>query len=248
MNNFQEQLMAIKTKMDKEEIKDSKSIEAKEIVYSNNINKKITIDKTNYNNKEEKKQVKKGQLWYVDFGQRRGSLQSGVRPALVDSNDINNRFSNIINVYPLTSNMAKASNIPVHVTVEGFGLKEQSVILIEQDTPIDVRYQLLTYIGTVDELVLKKVEKARNIQRGILQEKSPLEKLPKYVQDDINETLQFIYSYEKVLGRSKTNNLNHLLSERSMLLDHLERICKDNGINYKDYYVEYTRERKISIG
>jgi hypothetical protein len=51
-----------------------------------------------------------------------------------------------------------------------------------------------------------------------------------------------------VLGRSKSNNLNHLLSERSMLLDHLERICKGNGINYKDYYVEYSRERKVSIG
>jgi mRNA-degrading endonuclease toxin of MazEF toxin-antitoxin module len=256
MLDFKEQLMAIKTEMNEKELTQKIKVEVKDLDVNKQIKQvKIEVNtndnKTSnnkINNKETRKEVKKGQLWYVDFGKRLGSLQSGIRPALIDSNDINNRFSNIINVYPLTSNIAKANNIPVHVVVDGFGLKEQSVILIEQDTPIDVRYQLLTSIGTVDELILKKVEKARNIQRGILQEKTPLEKLQTNLRKKIEEKLDDIYTYEKALYKAKNQTLiNNLLEQREAFLWSLQKFCEDNNLNYKDYYTMYNEQKEVIV-
>jgi mRNA-degrading endonuclease toxin of MazEF toxin-antitoxin module len=226
----------------------------------NNNEKCVVMDKINYNTDSKKtpnnsyengkaiRKVKRQEIWYVDLGKRNGSIQSNVRPFLITSNPVNNKYSTTVNGFPITSKINSKADIPVHVKISNCGLKEESLVLTEQITTIDIRYDLLGYVGTVDDIVMKQVDRARNIQLGDLVEKTPLERLSKEIQDEIHETLQFIYSYEKVLGRSKSNNLNHLLSERSMLLDHLERICKDNGINYKDYYVEYTRERKVSIG
>jgi hypothetical protein len=104
------------------------------------------------------------------------------------------------------------------------------------------------YVGTVDEVTMALVDKARNIQLGDLKEKTALEKLPQEIQEEIDEMLQYIYSYEKVLGKSKSDNLSHLLLEREMLLSNLEKLCNDNNINYKDYYIPYTKERNIAIG
>jgi mRNA interferase MazF len=147
---------------------------------------------------------KRGEIFLVNLGENEGSILNGIRPAVVVSNNMNNKHSTVIHVSPLTSSQTK-TDIPVHVKIStNCGLKEESIILTEQITTIDIRYGLLDYVGKIDEVTMKLVDKARNIQLGDMVEKSPLEKLPKYKQNEINETLQYIYSYEKVLGRSKT--------------------------------------------
>lgn len=205
----------------------------------------VTMNKINYTNKKDIRRPQRRELWYVNLGNPQGSLQKGIRPCLVDSNDVNNKYSNIINVYPLTSSMTKA-RIPVHIEIYGFGLKEESIILIEQGVPIDIRYQLIGYIGTVDDIVMKKVDKAREIQHGDLKPKTLLERLDVSLQNKINKQLEEIKNCEKIIASTKTQSLiDLLLKERSDLLYELQIYCEDNNLNYRNFYVMYQKEEEM---
>ena len=45
---------------------------------------------------------KRGDIYYVDFGEKDGSKQGGVRPALVVSNNKANKHSPVVTVVPLS--------------------------------------------------------------------------------------------------------------------------------------------------
>ena len=54
------------------------------------------------------KQIIRGDVIYVDLGQHpKTSIQSGVRPCVVVSNNKNNKFSKNINICPCTSRVPK---------------------------------------------------------------------------------------------------------------------------------------------
>ena len=54
------------------------------------------------------KQIIRGDVIYVDLGQHpKTSIQSGVRPCVVVSNNKNNKYSNTLSVCPCTSRIPK---------------------------------------------------------------------------------------------------------------------------------------------
>jgi mRNA interferase MazF len=224
-------------------------------VHSDINHKDVTINKMNNNNREMRKPQRR-ELWYVNLGNPVGSLQKGVRPCLVDSNDVNNKFSNIVNVFPLTSSMTKA-RIPVHIEVQGYGLKEKSIILIEQGVPIDIRYQLISYIGTVDNEVMKKVDKARNIQHGDLQPKTSLERLPLESKNYILNKLKFIEKAKGSIEFYKSINgdiysINLAEDEKFREENALQSYCDYNQLDFNEIYNNYfdlieRKEKLIAI-
>ena len=62
-------------------------------------------------------------------------VQGGYRPAVIVSNDMCNRFSQVITVVPLTSQRKKY--LPTHVNLCGFGLRGPGIALCEQVTAVD---------------------------------------------------------------------------------------------------------------
>ena len=54
--------------------------------------------------------MKRGEIWLVDFGEidKTSSVQLGERPAIIVSNDVANKYSPVITVIPLSTNMKKA--------------------------------------------------------------------------------------------------------------------------------------------
>lgn len=61
------------------------------------------------------KNIKRGDIIYVDLGQHpKSSVQSGVRPCIVVSNNRNNWFANVLNVLPFS---AQLKDNPVHVRI-----------------------------------------------------------------------------------------------------------------------------------
>lgn len=52
---------------------------------------------------------KRGDIYYVDFGEKDGSKQGGVRPALVVSNNKVNKHSPVVTVVPLSARVWKRS-------------------------------------------------------------------------------------------------------------------------------------------
>lgn len=91
------------------------------------------------NNKVHNEVVKQFEIWLADLGEdSRGSVQRGVRPVIIISNDKSNKFAPIVMVSPITSSSTKAK-IPTHVSLKAdeVGFIHDSVILFEQHLTID---------------------------------------------------------------------------------------------------------------
>jgi mRNA interferase MazF len=217
------------------------------------INNEINYNRVFENNEIDLRDIKRGNIVWINLfgsvGSEQGSTEHG-RPCVCIQNNMGNTHSPTIIVACITSQINK-SRLPIHVEIpasEKYGLTKDSVVLLEQIRTVDKRKRILRKTGHLDENIMKQIDRGLKISIFEPEEKTSLEKLPKNIQNEINETLQYIYSYEKVLGKSQSDNLNHLISERRMLLEHLEDICNKNNINYRDYYIPYTKERKVNVG
>ena len=126
--------------------------------------------------------IVRGSVWFADLGLRTTSslpptyVQSGRRPVLVISNDLNNRYGTILTVIPFTGS-PKRLDMPTHVVVvpsdvrNGYQLSEiyASTLLCEQVTVLD-KTRLVGYVGTVvNPKLIAQVEAALLTQVGISQ-------------------------------------------------------------------------------
>lgn len=96
------------------------------------------------------KMICRGDLFYYDFGDNSGSVQSGERPVLVVQADDYNQNAPTIIVAAVTS-VIKKRYLPSHIILgEKFGLKKPSMVLLEQIRTVN-KEDLREYIGTVDD-------------------------------------------------------------------------------------------------
>ena len=111
--------------------------------------------------------ILRGDLYYADLTPVTGSEQGGVRPVLMIQNDMGNRFSPTVSIAAVTSRQDKHP-LPTHVPVSPnhCGLKEHSVVLLEQIRTID-RVRLREYIGRLTEEDMKQVDQALRISIGL---------------------------------------------------------------------------------
>ena len=126
--------------------------------------------------------ITRGSVWFADLAPRTTSnlvtsVQSGTRPVLVISNDLNNRFGTVITIIPFTG-APKRLDMPTHVAVvpsdvrNGYQPSEiyESTLLAEQVTALD-KARLVSYVGTViSPDLMNRVEAALLTQIGITSE------------------------------------------------------------------------------
>ena len=124
--------------------------------------------------------IKRMDIIWVDFGNQRlkGSIQSGLRPAVVVSNNVGNRHSGILEVATILDNMdeylrvipftsKEKRSMPTHLWIEGFGLKGRSLILGEQITTIS-KMQVKNIVGRItDDEIIDKINKIIQISLGL---------------------------------------------------------------------------------
>ena len=109
---------------------------------------------------------KRGEVYIVSLDPTAGSEIGKQRPALVISNNINNRNADTVTVVPITSNTAKVYPFEVFLPKGAAGLQEDSKVKCEQIRTID-KSRLKRKIGEISEDILKEVEKAILIHLGI---------------------------------------------------------------------------------
>ena len=116
---------------------------------------------------------KRGDIYFVDFGQNIDTCkQSGIRPAVIVSNNRANEHSPVITVVPLTSKIYKKRMLPTHVYIPrgcGTGLPQNSLALAEQVETIDKKYLLERRGAVSDDTVMTKLTKALQIQIGAVE-------------------------------------------------------------------------------
>ena len=111
-------------------------------------------------------QIHRGDIYYMDFGNQPGSTVHGIRPAMVVQNNVGNRHAPTVIVAAITTEIKKTRQ-PTHVQLGSqFGLPQESMLMLEQLTTID-KVMLRQYIGTVDEVFMKTVDRALSVSVGI---------------------------------------------------------------------------------
>ena len=110
------------------------------------------------------KEVKRGEIYWVNWNPRRGSEQSGVRPALVVQNDIGNRTSPMTIVAALTTAIERPFPFLVRVTKEESGLPKDSSVNLAVILTID-KSRLGDKCG---ELSVEKMVEVDNATRASL--------------------------------------------------------------------------------
>lgn len=101
-------------------------------------------------------EIKCGDVFFADLSGE-GSLQTGLRPVIVVSNDTGNYFSSVVTVVPLTSK--KKKELPTHTTLHPNtinGLNKISIALAEQITTIPQDY-LVRKIGCLNNKEINNV-------------------------------------------------------------------------------------------
>ena len=113
--------------------------------------------------------IMRGDIFYADLNPYIGSEQGGVRPVLIVQNDIGNKYSSTVIVAAMTSRLDKPK-LPTHIEINGCGLRENSIVCMEQIRTID-KCRLRDYIGHLDNEQMARVEIAINISFGIQNKK-----------------------------------------------------------------------------
>lgn len=94
--------------------------------------------------------IKRGDIFYYDFGDNTGSIQSGRRPVLVIQEDGFNAKAPTIIVAAITS-VIKKQYLPSHVILpDNTGLAQQSMVLLEQLRSVN-KSDLIEPVGFVDD-------------------------------------------------------------------------------------------------
>lgn len=113
--------------------------------------------------------IRRGDIIIADLGQHETSIQSGIRPCVVISNNIANRHSPVITVVPLTSKIHKKEYLPTHVFLNGYrntGLGRHGLALCEQITSVAFS-DILEVTGRVSGKKMAEIGNAVKVQCGL---------------------------------------------------------------------------------
>lgn len=124
----------------------------------------MTADNIEFNFNRE---VHRGELWYMSYGQAVGSEMQKARPVVIVSNETCNEFSPVVTVLPITSKDKKP--LPTHVQIPATQELVHGIIMAEQIMTTS-KMRLMNYVGEVDEETLQEIDKAICIQCAIERE------------------------------------------------------------------------------
>jgi len=110
-------------------------------------------------------EIKRGEIYWVDWNPGRGSEQSGLRPALVIQNDTGNRFSPTTIIASVSTAPEKPFPFLVEVSSSESGLPQKSVINLSQILTID-KSRLKGKCGQLSDNKMENVEQAIKVSLG----------------------------------------------------------------------------------
>ena len=113
--------------------------------------------------------VRRGEIYWLDLGSRRGSEQAGRRPVLIVQNDVGNMASPTTIVAAITSQERRRA-YPFHVAISGrgSGLRLNGTVLCEQIQTVD-QGRLGLLAGRLDDATMVEVDIALQWSLGLRQ-------------------------------------------------------------------------------
>ena len=111
--------------------------------------------------------INRGDVFWADIEYDGTSIQGGVRPIVIVSNQQCNRYSSIISAVCLTTSKTKTL-LPTHVSISAkeAGLKQDSICLCEQPMPI-AKSKLIRFITALSLKDMRRIEDGLRCQLGL---------------------------------------------------------------------------------
>lgn len=125
--------------------------------------------------KKDLSKIKWGEIYTCDLGSTKGSVQCGVRPVLVvQTNKLNSNSPTVV-VAVITS-AHKREDISSHIFLEtNCGLREPSMVMLEQMRTIDKAEELISYVGKVeDNKIIAKIKDGIRYQFQLMRARKPI--------------------------------------------------------------------------
>lgn len=177
--------------------------------------------------------VKRGDMFSAIFDGV-DSEQQGLRPFVILQNNIGNRFSPTL-IVALITTKNKKDNMPTHIMLnKELGLKEDSVVMLEQIRTID-KSRIIegSYIGRVDRATMKKIDEAMSISVGLENQRDfevrKQVKEVEYWMRTVDDLLDDVYaSQEQIKQRAVRLKMEY---------NKLKEICKNSRVYLSDYLV-----------
>lgn len=110
-------------------------------------------------------EIKRGDVFLVDFNPARGSEQAGLRPAVVIQNNVGNKYSPTVIVAVISTSAHEGYPFLVPLSAEEGGLKKDSVVNAAQILTID-KSRLIKKLGNLSEK-MDKINKAIKISLSL---------------------------------------------------------------------------------
>jgi len=111
--------------------------------------------------------IKRGEIYWVDWGEGKGSEQKGVRPTLIIQNDVGNKVSPTVIVASITSAPNKPYPFLVEITKEESGLDKDGWVDLAAIQTID-KERLGNKCGQLNLRRMSEVDKALKISFGLV--------------------------------------------------------------------------------
>lgn len=111
-------------------------------------------------------EVRRGDVFLVDFNPARGSEQAGFRPALVIQNDVGNRYSPTTIVAAISSAPEKPYPFLVKLSPGEGGLERESAVNLSQILTVD-KSRLVKKLGSLKPERMRQVDQAIKVSLGL---------------------------------------------------------------------------------
>lgn len=186
--------------------------------------------------------VKRGDIYLYNFGEQNGSIQSGLRPAVVISNAMANRYSGVVTVCPITSRFSKKELLThVRIDYERCNMKMPSQILTEQIFTVNKNeLNKNNYIGTLCDEDIENLNKALEVSIEVGEAEKMFEQNARQIKV-AKEKAKSIYDLDCFikmwLDKDKPIDMIYdLIEDRRAKENDLKKYCKDFNLDYTEYY------------
>jgi mRNA interferase MazF len=110
--------------------------------------------------------IKRGDVFLVNFNPARGSEQVGYRPAVVIQNNVGNRHGSTTIIASITTSVNKIYPFMVNLRIGEGGLDKESAVNLAQILTID-KERLENKLGCLSDERMDEVDKAIKLSLGL---------------------------------------------------------------------------------
>ena len=211
---------------------------------------KLANETTGFNLEEYKEKLIRGSVWFADLGENNGSIQAGIRPVIIVSNSMCNKFSPVVSVVALTSRVKRGLPTHIYLNRNVTMLKSDSIALCEQVLSINKK-QIIGYVSQLESKYIELIDGGLRKQLELESEayaKENADKEKKYEEQAENfsfeyaqEIINTIEEAERLYNRLQSDLLINMIKENvKLLIDYCNKFNKACEL-YKKKYSRYLK-------